>query len=103
MCTSHQEFAANAEVFKKGMKGDVFYLIIEGTFEMRDIDGQSAPVTKVIQSERSQDNTCGYMYILIKVCSGLWLTTFFFFPVVSFCLLLVFKTTQHFRVLHRAQ
>jgi len=42
-----QAFKANTEVFKKGMKGDVFHLIIEGTFEMRDIDGQSAPVTKV--------------------------------------------------------
>ena len=39
-------FAAGSEVFRKGARGDVFYLIVSGELEMRDINGVTGVITK---------------------------------------------------------
>jgi cAMP-dependent protein kinase regulator len=41
-----QAFDKGSEVFRKGTKGDIFYLITEGTFEFSEIDGLDGVVTK---------------------------------------------------------
>jgi cGMP-dependent protein kinase len=41
-----QAFDKNSEVFSKGTKGNIFYIITEGTFEFSEIDGLEGVVTK---------------------------------------------------------